>query len=305
MKKNVLSILVSILSVADAWVKPKPGVKWQWQIGQRFVWDRDRISGIDLYDVDLFDTDISEAKKIKENGNILVCYFEAGTWVDYDNRPLARLYPGAMDIKTKSCTRGKEICGGLGFPYYAPYTDELWIDPKNQGVLKVIAKILDYARDLGCDLVEPDNTNGYDKHSYCTGFEPCNKDKCAPFRTQATQKQEDICPEEWQEWKHFNIWLAEEAHARGMGCLLKNNPVMSKELVNSQDGVVSESCLSFNECQHFQAMRNASKPILMCAYNSYKGVKVFPLDTVCAEASNLRYDAIYKHPKLQKDLQNC
>lgn len=312
----LLGFLCCLFLEVKAWIKPKPGIKWQWQIGNKFDWDRDNIPGIELYDIDLYDTSIAEAKRLKENGKILVCYFEAGTWVDYDNRPFRDKFPGVSSIKDKSCKVGQEICDGIGFSYEPPYTNELWFDPKHEGVKRVLSKVLDYAKDFGCDLVETDNVQGFEKDSYCTGFEICPRDKCLPgtYRNDWNIKTPDgknvgtdVCVSEYNEWKLFNIWLAEESHVRGMGCLLKNTPFMSKDFIDTHDGIVSESCANFNECSYMQQMREAGKPVFMCTYADikYESSESVPFDRHCKVAAEMKYDPIYKLQKLDNWIKQC
>jgi len=130
---------------SPTWYKPTQNITWQWQL-------QDKLNSsykVDLYDVDLFDTNISTILKLQENGSKVICYFSAGSYENYredkDKFPLSVI--------------GNDLDGWEG---------EKWLDISNLGLLRpIMLKRLDLAKQKGCDGVEPDNVDGYTND---TGF---------------------------------------------------------------------------------------------------------------------------------------
>ncbi|KAJ3018231.1 UNVERIFIED_CONTAM: hypothetical protein HDU68_011269 [Siphonaria sp. JEL0065] len=231
----------------QSWYTPPQRFQWQWQI------DGPKVPRVtqDVYpngtqvDILLYDIDIQEPAEtiaqIKSWGGKVVCYFEAGTWVS--TRPWASLFPGA------ATANGAQVSGAIGYPYEAPYTNELWINPTNPKVRDIFKNtILPFAKTQGCDMVEPDNVQGFERDSYCTGFEATtgpNCKACSPGSTSNTFYVDQKCEADYNAWLEFNKFLANEAHALGMGIALKNNHLQAPELVNSHDFVLAEQCTSY------------------------------------------------------------
>ncbi len=127
---------------ADIW-QPAPGTSWQWQLEGPI----DSSFDVDMYDIDLFDTDKSVIDGLHEDGRIVICYFSAGSrenWrPDKDDFPLSVL--------------GNALEG---------WPDERWLDIRQLDVLGPIMQArLDMAVEKGCDGVEPDNVDGYANNS--------------------------------------------------------------------------------------------------------------------------------------------
>ena len=100
---------------------------------------------------------------------------------------------------------------------------ESWLDIRQIDTLSpIMGARLDLAVQKGCDGVEPDNVDGY---SNDTGF---------PL-TAAHQLA-------------YNIWLAEEAHARGLSIGLKNDLDQIPELLPYFDWALNEQCFEYEEC---------------------------------------------------------
>ena len=59
--------------------KPTKDVKWQWQLSGTV----DTSYNVDLYDIDLFDTDVTLIKKLHNEGKKVICYFSAGSYEDW------------------------------------------------------------------------------------------------------------------------------------------------------------------------------------------------------------------------------
>jgi hypothetical protein len=101
---------------------------------------------------------------------------------------------------------------------------EAWLDIRRNDLLEsVMTARLDLAVEKACDGVEPDNVDGYDND---TGFDLTGDDQLA-----------------------YNIWLAEQAHERGLSIGLKNDLDQIEVLVEHFDWALNEQCFEFDECE--------------------------------------------------------
>ena len=119
--------------------QPVLGTSWQWQLSGRL----DLTVPAQLYDVDLFDTDVGVVRRLHGLGRRAVCYVSAGSWEP--GRPDSADFPAAV----------------LGRPLEG-FADERWLDVRRTDVLlPLMAKRLDLCRAKGFDGVEPDNVDGW------------------------------------------------------------------------------------------------------------------------------------------------
>ena len=126
------------------WYRPISGTSWQWQLSG------DINTGYDVavYDIDLFDADISLIAELQSAGRKVICYFSAGSYEEW--RHDATHFPAEAVGETLD-----------GWP------DERWLDIRDATVRQLMQARLDLARDKGCDGVEPDNVTGFNNN---TGF---------------------------------------------------------------------------------------------------------------------------------------
>ncbi len=126
------------------WYKPNRDISWQWQLQG----DINTSYDVELYDIDLFDSNKSLIKKLKDDGKKVICYFSAGSYEDWredrDRFPITLL--------------GNDMNGWRG---------EKWLDISNKALYPIMKARLDLAVEKGCDGVEPDNVAGYKNN---TGF---------------------------------------------------------------------------------------------------------------------------------------
>src|SRR3972149_750836 len=80
----------------------------------------------------------------------------------------------------------------------------------------IMRERFDLCRDKGFDGIEPDNMDGYTND---TGF-----------------------PLTYEDQLRYNLWLAQEAHARGLSIGLKNDPDQGTDLVHDFAWALSEDC---------------------------------------------------------------
>jgi len=110
---------------------------------------------LDVYDLDLFETEPETVAAIHDAGRLLICYFSAGSYESW--RPDV---DGFTDDDLGATLDGFE--------------DERWLDIGSESVRSVMLARLDLAVELGCDGVEPDNVTAYVND---TGFDLTSADQ--------------------------------------------------------------------------------------------------------------------------------
>jgi len=108
-----------------------------------------------------------------------------------------------------------------------------------------MSKRLDLAKEKGCDAVEPDNVDIYT-------FNEVKK-----WRVPVTKEDQ----------LNYDIWLATEAHARGLSIALKNDISNLSEMVKYFDFAVNEECYDYNECGEYDdTFIKQNKAVFVAAY---------------------------------------
>ncbi len=118
---------------------------------------------------------------------------------------------------------------------------ERWLDIRKIGVLGPIMKArLDMCAAKGFDAVEFDNVDGYQNR---TGFPLTGADQLA-----------------------YNVFLANQAHQRGMSAVLKNDVGQIKALLPYFDFALNEQCHQYDECDRLRPFVNAGKAVFGVEY---------------------------------------
>lgn len=121
------------------------------------------------------------------------------------------------------------------------WEDEKWLDVRQIELLEpVMLARLDYAVQRGCDGVEPDNMDAYANDS---GFSLSYEDQLA-----------------------YNIWIAEQAHLRGLSVGLKNDLGQIEDLVAYYDWALNEECFQYDECDPLLLFIEADKAVFGVEY---------------------------------------
>jgi len=150
---------------------------------------------------------------------------------------------------------------------------ERWLDIRRLDLLSPLLEArLDLAVAMGCDGVEPDNVDGYAND---TGFPLTYEDQLA-----------------------FNIWLAEEAHARGLFILLKNDLEQVGDLLPYFDGALNEQCFQYDECELLLPFIEAGLPVLGVEYE-------LAVDDFCPQANAWGFSWMRKRSELDAWAQPC
>ncbi|CAI6278741.1 unnamed protein product [Periconia digitata] len=120
------------------------GQKWQIILGGTPDMSKAPLAPIDatVWDIDLFDNDAATIKALKKTGDLVICYFSAGTVEDW--RDDVKDFPKA-DV-------GKVL---------PEWPNEKWIRTGSSKVREIMAKRIKIAGDKDCDAIDPDNIDGY------------------------------------------------------------------------------------------------------------------------------------------------
>lgn len=137
--------------VTGEWYKPTQNTTWHWQLKDTVNTSYD----VELYDIDLFDSDEELISSLQDRGVKVICYFSAGSYEEW--REDAQSFPQSV--------LGNDLDGWEG---------ERWLDISSEFILPIMQERLDLAVEKGCDGVEPDNVDGYINN---TGFNLSSNDQ--------------------------------------------------------------------------------------------------------------------------------
>lgn len=122
---------------------PRPNTTWDYQL--QLPPDTFNAS-VEVYDIDLFDSNITLIEDLHSLNHRVICYFSAGSYEDW--RPDKDNFTSA-DL-------GNNLDGWEG---------EKWVDTNSDNVRHVMANRLLMAARKKCDGVDPDNIDAYDNDS--------------------------------------------------------------------------------------------------------------------------------------------
>ena len=234
---------------------------WAPELGQ--TWQVQYVDDLDLtMDVEIYNLDLFETSR----ENIQTLHSRGIKVVCYLNA-------GAWeDWRPDSDTFPERVLGDD----YQGWPGECWLDIRQIDLLApIMTARLDICAEKGFDGVDPDNLDGYQN---ATGFEITAEDQLA-----------------------YNTWLAAEAHQRGLGIGLKNDPEQASALVMDFDWATTESCFFEGWCDLLTPFIEKSKPVLAIEYTEND----VGLDNICSQASELSIDVILKHRQLDAWRESC
>jgi len=146
---------------------------------------------------------------------------------------------------------------------------EYWLDIRSENVRNIMKKRLDLAQAKGCDGVETDNVDEYLQDN---GFSITYDDQL-----------------------DYNIFLAKEAHKRGLLIALKNDLNQINKLVNFFDFAVNEECFEYNECDKYLPFFKNKKAILNAEYKNYSKEEK---EQICKKGKSLGISTIFVSKEL-------
>ena len=159
---------------------------------------------------------------------------------------------------------------------YAGWQGEKWLDIRRIDLLGPIMRArMDLCKAKGFDGLEPDNIDGYTND---TGF-----------------------PLTYEDQLSYNLWLAQEAHARGLSIGLKNDPEHVVDLLPYFDWALTEDCFAEGWCEDVSPFIQTGKPVLAAEYTDTGVI----LEQLCPEAARLGFNLILKNRDLDPWRQSC
>ena len=143
---------------------------------------------------------------------------------------------------------------------------ERWLDIRRLSVLGPIMKArLDLCASKGFDAVEFDNVDGYTNH---TGFPLAGSDQL-----------------------RYNVFLANEAHRRGLSAALKNDLDQVAKLLPYFDFALDEQCFQYRECARLTPFVNGGKAVFEVEYKLERSA-------FCPKAKELGFNSMRKRLSL-------
>jgi hypothetical protein len=140
---------------------------------------------------------------------------------------------------------------------------EVWLDIRQLSIIGPLLQArMDQCKTKGFDGVEFDNVDGY---SNSTGFPLTASDQL-----------------------NFNVFLANEAHKRGLSVALKNDLDQVKTLLPYFDWALNEECFDYQECDSLTPFVQAGKAVMQVEYN-------LATSSFCPQANKMNFNSLKKH----------
>ena len=144
---------------------------------------------------------------------------------------------------------------------------ERWLDVRRIGLLAPIMKDrMDRCVAKGFDGIELDNVDGYANRS---GFPLIADDQL-----------------------RYDVWLANQAHRRGLSVALKNDVEQIGDLVAYFDFALDEECFTYDECDLLTPFVDAGKAVFGVEY-------ALDTDEFCPQANDLNFNFLKKKLSLR------
>jgi hypothetical protein len=159
---------------------------------------------------------------------------------------------------------------------YDGWAGEKWLDIRRIDLLAPIMRArLDLCKSKGFDAVEPDNMEIYTND---TGF-----------------------PLTYDDQLKFALWLADEAHKRGLAIGQKNAADQVADLVNIYDFAITEDYFFYKEAEAMLPYIKAGKPVFAAEYTDLPG----DFSAFCRQSKQLKFSTILKKRGLDAWVEYC
>jgi hypothetical protein len=159
---------------------------------------------------------------------------------------------------------------------YVGWSGERWLDIRQIDLLApIMLARLDECAAKGFDGVEPDNMEIYTNDS---GF-----------------------PLTYEDQLRYALWLAEQAHQRGLAIGQKNAPEQTRDLVDVFDFAITEDAFYYGWAEDMLPYIQAGKPVFAAEYTDLPG----DFEAFCRHSQQLGFSTILKHRDLDAWLQTC
>ena len=159
---------------------------------------------------------------------------------------------------------------------YDGWKGEKWLDIRRIDLLgPIMRKRLDLCKAKGFDAVEPDNMEIYTNN---TDF-----------------------PLTYDDQLKYALWLADEAHQRGLAIGVKNAPDQVKDLLPHFDFAITEDAFYYKWAEQMSPFIAAGKPVFAAEYTDLPG----DFAAFCEQSKQLKFSTILKQRGLDAWLQTC
>jgi hypothetical protein len=159
---------------------------------------------------------------------------------------------------------------------YDGWPGEKWLDIRQiDKIAPIMLARLDLCASKGFDGFEPDNMEIYTND---TGF-----------------------PLTYEDQLKYVIWLAEEAHKRGLAIGQKNASDQVADLVDVYDFAITEDYFFYNEAESMLPYIKKGKPVFAAEYTDLPG----DFAEFCKKSKELNFSTILKNRGLDSWIQTC
>ena len=159
---------------------------------------------------------------------------------------------------------------------YDGWPGERWLDIRQIDKLApIMLARLDLCKAKGFDAIEPDNMEIYTNK---TGF-----------------------PLTYEDQLRYALWLADEAHKRGLAIGVKNAPDQVKDLLPTFDFAVTEDAFYYDWAKDMKPFIDAGKPVFAAEYTDLPG----DFAAFCEQSKILNFSTILKHRGLDSWVKYC
>jgi len=159
---------------------------------------------------------------------------------------------------------------------YEGWSGEKWLDIRRIDLLApIMLARLDLCQAKGFDGVEPDNMEVWTND---TGF-----------------------PLTYEDQLKYAIWLADEAHKRGLAIGQKNAPDQTMDLVDLYDFAITEDAFYYKWAEDMLPYIKAGKPVFAAEYTDLPG----DFTVFCEQSKQLGFSTILKNRELNAWLETC
>jgi len=159
---------------------------------------------------------------------------------------------------------------------YEGWKGEKWLDIREIDKLApIMLARLDLCASKGFDALEPDNMEIYAND---TGF-----------------------PLTYEDQLKYALWLADEAHKRGLAIGQKNASDQVKDLVDIYDFAITEDYFFYNDAESMLPYIKAGKPVFAAEYTDLGG----DFESYCQKSKTLNFSTILKNRELDSWMKTC
>jgi hypothetical protein len=159
---------------------------------------------------------------------------------------------------------------------YEGWPGEKWLDIRQIDRLAPIMRArFDLCQAKGFDAIEPDNMEIYDND---TGF-----------------------PLTYDDQLKYALWLADEAHKRGLAIGQKNASDQTIDLVDVYDFAITEDCFAYGWCNEVKPYIDNGKPVFAAEYTDMN----IDFPSACTEAKQMKLSMILKERGLNSWRETC